>query len=101
MPLTNFTRDNFDREISAGTVLVDFYGDNCTHCRRLSPLVERTALRCGNVKFGKVDVEAERELAGRYGIFAIPTLILFRDGEEVKRSVGAIPEEKLADLIKS
>lgn len=67
----------------------------------LSRISERTALRCDNVKFGRVDVEAERELAKRYGIFAIPTLIPFRDGEEVKRSVGAVPEEKLADLIKS
>ena len=101
MSVANFTRDNFDKEIADGTVLVDFQTDSCVHCRRLAPLVERLALRCGDVKFGKVNAGTERELARKYGIIAVPTLILFRDGVEVKRSVGAVPEEKLTGLLKS
>ena len=77
-------------------VLVDFWADWCGPCRMISPIVERIgAAEAGRLKVVKLDVERAPELAARHGAQSIPLLVLFRDGEEVDRLVGAVPERQL------
>lgn len=106
MEVKVFTQDNFDQEVlqAKGTVLVDFWASWCGPCRALSPLVEQVAAEQEEgkgVAVGKVNVDENPDLAQRYGIMYIPSLVVFKDGKEVNRSVGAIPKEQIEDMIKS
>ncbi len=91
---------DFDSEIANGTTLVDFWAVWCGPCRMLSPVIEEISESMKEVKFAKVDINAERGLAGRFGVMSIPTLILFKDGEEVDRLIGAYPREIIEKWIK-
>jgi thioredoxin 1 len=97
------TTDIFEQEVlkSDKPVLVDFWADWCRPCRMLSPIVEEVAEEAGTVRVGKVNVDQEGAIAEKYGIMSIPTLILFKDGKEAKRAVGAIPKEELLEFIGS
>ena len=94
MEVLHLTKDSFHNEIAAGTTLVDFWAGWCMPCRMLAPIVEEIAeeLR-DSVKTAKVDVDAEGTLAAEYGVMSIPTVIVFKDGLEVKRFVGVQPKE--------
>jgi len=92
---------NFDSFISKGNVVIDFWAEWCGPCKILSPTVDQVAGEMkGKVKFGKVDVDAESDLAQKFEVMSIPTLIFFKDGEMVDRSTGAIPKETLLKKIK-
>ena len=91
--------EDFDRTIleSEAPVLVDFYADWCAPCKMLAPMIDEIAARhSGKVLVAKVDTDRAPEVAARYGIRSIPTVILFKDGEESARSVGIMPEELAA-----
>jgi thioredoxin 1 len=76
--------------------LVDFYADWCGPCQALKPVIEKLSGEMkGKVAFGKVNVDHNRETAGKYGIMSIPTLIIFKDGKLVDRLVGAMPAETI------
>lgn len=90
----------FDGEIGKGTTLVDFWAAWCGPCRMLAPVIEEISEGTKGVKFGKVDINAQQELAARFGVMSIPTLVLFRDGEEVDRLIGAYPREIIEKWIK-
>lgn len=88
----------FAQEISASIpVLVDFWAPWCGPCRQLSPIVERIATeRAGQLKLLKVNVDENQQLAGQFDARSIPLLVLFRNGVEVSRQVGALPHAQLA-----
>jgi thioredoxin 2 len=87
----------FDAEIDASVpVLIDFWAPWCGPCRMVSPLVERIGRdRAGQMKVVKLNVDEAQPIAGRYGVQGIPLLVLLRDGRELDRLVGAVPEPQL------
>ena len=80
-------------------VLVDFNATWCGPCRMLKPVLEEIADERADVKVVGIDVDENRDLAGEYGVFSIPCLILFKDGAEADRSVGLVPKEQLLALL--
>ncbi len=85
------TDQNFEQEVAAATepVLVDFWAEWCMPCRMLAPTIEKIAADyAGKVKVGKVDTDANRDISMKFGISAIPTVILFKGGQVVQKFVG-------------
>src|SRR5574344_737720 len=97
MATTVITKENFKSEVldAQGTVLVDFWADWCGPCRMLSPIVDQVAEQHSEVKVGKIDIDAQPELANQFGVMSIPTLIVFKNGQKVNESVGLIPKENI------
>lgn len=97
------TVDNFEKEVlgSDVPVLVDFWAEWCGPCRMLGPVIESLANKAGGAyKVGKVNVDEQPDLARRYGIMSIPTVLLFKNGQLADKSVGLVPEAKLAAMLK-
>ena len=91
---------SFDEVISKGLTLVDFWAEWCMPCRMQTPIMDKLAKKTGDkVTIGKVNVDENMTVASRYGITGIPTSILFKDGEEVRRFVGVQSEEVLSKAL--
>ena len=92
------TKLNFDSEVlnSDVPVLVDFWASWCAPCRMLAPILSEIADE-GNVKVGKINVDEEGELAIKYNVMSIPMVLLFKNGEIVKKSVGYMTKEELKE----
>src|SRR5438105_3805699 len=98
----DITKSNFQSEVveSDVPVLLDLWAAWCGPCRMVSPIVDELGTDyAGKIKVGKVDVDAEPELAGAFGVSSIPTLILLKDGQIVERAVGARPKAQLAQAL--
>ena len=92
MSVQKLNQNNFHNAIANGTALVDFYADWCGPCRMVSPIVDEIAEERNDITVGKVNVDDENALAMTYGVMSIPTLIVFQDGKEKTRIVGAKPK---------
>ena len=92
MSVQKLNQNNFDNTVANGTALVDFYADWCGPCRMVSPIVDEIAEERSDITVGKVNVDDENALAMKYGVMSIPTLIVFKDGKEKTRIVGARPK---------
>ena len=101
--VTELTRDNFNEIIKSDTrVLVDCWGSWCGPCRMVSPVIDKIAEEyAGKISVGKVNVDNEGALAAEFAIVSIPTVILFKNGKEVKKLVGVHSIDDYADMIDS
>ena len=97
-----FTTANFNEEVlqSDIPVLVDFWASWCMPCKMLTPVIEELAEEAEGYKVGKVNVDEEPELARQYKVMSIPTFLVFKNGEMVKRDMGYKPKDELLDLLK-
>ena len=100
MKILNGTKENFTEEVlkGKGRILVDFNVNWCGPCRMLAPILEEIAESTEH-KIVSVNVDVEAELSGKYGVFSIPCLVVFENGEEVERMVGVVPKTEILKLI--
>ena len=92
----NYSGEDF-KEIIKERILVDFYANWCGPCKILGPELEKIG---NDIKIVKVDIDKYRDLARSYGVMSIPCLVMFDDGNELKRNIGFMPESKLREFIK-
>lgn len=97
------TSANFEKEVlnSPVPLLVDFWATWCMPCKMLAPVIEELSQEAnGTYKVGKIDVDAAPNLAAQFGVMNIPTVMVFRNGQVVNKSVGVVPKKQLADMLK-
>ena len=100
MSVVKLNKGNFDIVKESGKlVLIDFYADWCGPCRMLSPILEEIADEHSDLLVCKVNVDEEPELAGSYGVTSIPMLVVMKNGEIVKQSVGAKPKQQILAML--
>ena len=102
MSAPNITAAEFEEKVlqSKEPVLVDFWADWCGPCKMLSPIIGEIAAEAQGFKVSAVNADAEQDLMARYGVRAIPTLIVFKDGQVYKQNTGFIQKEQVLDLLK-
>lgn len=100
MSAIKINKENFE-EIKSGEkpVLIDFYADWCGPCRMVAPIIEEIANERDDVVVGKVNVDAEGELAEQFGVFSIPTLVVMKGGQVVKQVSGARPKAQILAML--
>lgn len=101
MAALHLTTENFRREVLEyeGVAMVDFWASWCGPCQMVGPVIEEIAAERTDVKVCKVNVDEQPDIAGKYNVMSIPTIILFKNGEPAKVSVGAKPKAELLALL--
>ena len=102
MAVVHITNETFEKEVmqAEGKVLVDFWASWCGPCRMLGPVIDQLGSELTDVKVCKIDVDANQDLAAKYKVETIPTLVVFEGGKEVKRSVGVQPKPTILAMLK-
>ena len=101
MAAIEITKDNFEAEVTKSDkpVLLDFWASWCGPCMMTSPVVEEISEEHPEIKVGKVDVDAQPELAAQFGVMSIPALFVVKNGEVTNQAVGAIPKANILALL--
>ena len=101
MSVLHITKDTFEREVLGADkpVLVDFWAPWCGPCRMVSPIIDEIAEEREDIKVCKINVDEEPDLANRFQVMSIPTMMVFKDGQLVKQSQGARPKPQILDMI--
>ena len=102
MEVMKVTSSNFEEEVlnSDKTVLIDFYADWCGPCKMFSPIVESVAEENEDIKVVKIDVDNAQDLAIKYKVMSIPTLVVIKNGQEVNRNVGVVSKSQILEMVK-
>ena len=102
MEVMKVTSSNFEEEVlnSDKTVLIDFYADWCGPCKMFSPIVESVAEENEDVKVVKIDVDNAQDLAIKYQVMSIPTIVVIKNGQEVNRNVGVVSKSQIVEMVK-
>ena len=102
MSVITLTNSSFEKEVmkSEKPVLIDFYADWCGPCKMVSPVVDKIAEENPDIKVCKVNVDSEPELAQKFGIASIPTLVVVKDGRITNQKVGAVSGQTILDMFR-
>ncbi|MEA4922512.1 MAG: thioredoxin [Eubacteriaceae bacterium] len=101
MAVIEITKENFEAEVLKADkpVLVDFWAPWCGPCRMVGPVVEEISGERDDIKVGKINVDEQQELAMKFSVMSIPTLIVFKNGEIAAKDVGAKPKEEILQML--
>lgn len=98
--IIELTSKNFDELTSKGNWVIDFWAEWCGPCKMMEPEFEKVAQETQNkIKFGKINVDEEGELAQKFDVMSIPSMILFKNGKEIDRTVGALQKDAILELV--
>lgn len=101
MSIIKLDQQNFREEVilSSQPVLLDFWAPWCGPCRMVGPILDEIAAERGDIKVGKVNVDEQPELAARFGVMSIPTLVVFKNGEVTNQAVGLRPKDQILAML--
>ena len=102
MNILDIGKESYKKEVENynGTVLIDFFAPWCTPCKTMANVIESVADKAGdNVKICKVNIDKEKELADRFGVMSIPTLVVMKNGEIMNRSIGVTGKKAVLDML--
>lgn len=101
MSVYTITKDNFNEEVinSDKPVLLDFWASWCGPCRMVAPVLDEIAQERADIKVGKINVDEQPELAAKFGVMSIPTLVVMKDGKIVEKTVGTRPKAQILAML--
>jgi thioredoxin 1 len=101
MAVLQITKENFENEVikSDKPVLIDFFATWCGPCKMVSPIVDQISEERTDIKVGKINVDEQQELAARFDVMSIPTLIVFKNGVATEKAVGARPKQAILSML--